>query len=419
MKNKINNIIDKIPNTIIPFLYLQPFLDILSSFLIKENILTSLTACIRLLFMFIMLLYIFFHKYEHKKTYVTYTILLIINIIIHSLITIYYKDTSVLFYEIKTTLSTYFFIFMLLSFNIIYKEKQINTKHLRNIYIIYLLLTFIPNILNIGFDSYWHSKVGSTGWFYSANVLGSILVILLPLIIKDIKKMNIFLIIPIILISIYVYFSIGTKTPVIGLLILIITNMLYLLYKIIKEKKKKILIIMTSSLIIITTLIIILVPKTNFYKNLNIHYDYLKEQNMQIMSKEFLDNFVFSERLTFESITRKNYKNARFLEKTFGIGYIENYKTENVRNKMIEIDYFDILYREGIMGFILYFLPIIYITYEFIKKHKNNYDKYNKAVLLLIILSLAFFQGHIFIVPAISIYVAIILANITKESEVE
>jgi len=419
MKNKINNIIDKTPNIIIPFLYIQPFLDILSSFLIKENILTSLTATIRLTFMFIMIIYLIFHNYEHKKNYIIYISLLIINIIIHSLIVVYYKDTSVLFYEIKTTLSTYFFIFLLLAFNVIYKENKLETSHLKNIYIIYLLLTFIPNILNIGFDSYWHSKVGSTGWFYSANVLGSILIILVPLIIKDIKKMNIYFVFSIILISLYVYFSIGTKTPVIGLLILVIFNLIYLIYKIIKEKKKKILIITSSILIIIVTSIIILVPKTNFYKNLKIHYDYLYEQDIKIMSKEFLDNFIFSERLTFESISRKNYNNSHFLEKVFGMGYIENYKTENERNKMIEIDYFDILYREGIIGFTLYFIPVIYLIYEFIKKHKNNYEKYNKTILLLIIISLAFFQGHIFIVPAISIYIAIILANIVKESEVK
>ena len=406
MKNKIKELT---PKLIIIFLYCQPFLDIIASILIKNNISNFITSGIRILFMLYLTIYLIIIPYENKKKTLIYIGLLLFNLIIHTSIILIYKDLGALSYEVRNTLSTFYFTFVLLSFMTIYKESNFNKKHLKNIYLIYVILTFIPNILGIGYDSYWHSKVGSAGWFYSANVLGSIIIILLPTILPEFKNDKKIVQILISLITLYVIFSIGTKTPVLGLFLIISTNLIYLFYKKIKEKNKKWIISLTTFIVVSLLGITLILPKTSFYENIQIHLNYLKKQNTNIISKEFLDHFIFSQRLTFENTTRKNYNKSHTLEKIFGIGYIENYATDEVNIKEIEIDYFDIFYREGIIGFILFFIPVIYIITKNLKGTKLTYKKVNKITTISLILLLALFQGHIFITPAVSIFVALIL----------
>lgn len=404
MKNIINN------NKFLKiFLFMQPFLDVLAAVLIYNNVDNFVTSLIRLVFMGLMVLYLYFGEYENKKKTLIYVSTLIITIIVHTLIMVFDKDMSVFMYEFKNTISTYYFVFLLISLGVIYKDNKISKKELMYLWIIYVLLTFIPNVLGIGFKSYSHSKTGMTGWFYSANVVGSILVIILPIILSEIKKLPKLLIVILGAMALYSVFSLGTKTPVLGLGIILFFNLLYYVYKLFKSKKKKSIIIIFSSLILLCGVSVYVIPKTSFYENLKIHYNFLKKNDVKVFSKEFLDHFVFSQRLSMEERTRHNYNKSHIQEKIFGIGYIENYSTDSVNLKIVEMDYFDIFYREGIIGFILFFIPVIYMIVMFFKNNSINFVSVNMFISILLIMLLALFQGHIFITPAISIFVALIL----------
>lgn len=404
MKKIINN--DKFLKI---FLFMQPFLDVLAAVLIYNNVDNFVTSLIRLVFMGLMVLYLYFGEYENKKKTLIYLSTLIMTIIIHTLIMVFDKDMSVFMYEFKNTISTYYFAFLLISLGVIYKDNKISKKELMYLWIIYVLLTFIPNVLGIGFKSYSHSKTGMTGWFYSANVVGSILVILLPIILSEIKKLHKFLIVILCGMAFYSIFSLGTKTPVLGLGIILFFNLLYYVYKLFKSKKKKSIVIIFSSLILLCGVSVYVIPKTSFYENLKIHYNFLKKNDVKVFSKEFLDHFVFSQRLSMEERTRHNYNKSPIQEKIFGIGYIENYSTDSVNLKIVEMDYFDIFYREGIIGFVLFFIPVIYMIVMFFKNNSINFVSVNMFISILLIMLLALFQGHIFITPAISIFVALIL----------
>lgn len=391
------------------FLFIQPFLDVLAAMLIYNNADNFITSLIRLVFMGLMVLYLYFGEYKNKKKILIYVSTLIMTIIIHTLIMVLDKDMSVFMYEFKNTISTYYFVFLLISLGVIYKDNKIGKKELMYLWIIYVLLTFIPNVLGIGFKSYSHSKTGMTGWFYSANVVGSILVILLPIILSEIKKLPKLLIVILGALVLYSIFSLGTKTPVLGLGIILFFNLLYYVYKLFKSKKKKSIVIIFSSLILLCGVSVYVIPKTSFYENLKIHYNFLKKNDVKVFSKEFLDHFVFSQRLSMEERTRHNYNKSPIQEKIFGIGYIENYSTDSVNLKIVEMDYFDIFYREGIIGFVLFFIPVIYMIVMFFKNNSINFVSVNMFISILLIMLLALFQGHIFITPAISIFVALIL----------
>ncbi len=405
---KITNSFEKL---FLIFLYLQPILDVTAGVLLHFNYSVTISSIIRFIFMFLCIIYLVFFIKDKKIN--IYLLILFIYFICFGTTMLITKDFNALIYECKNLISTYYFVILLLTLIKVYKDKKLKVKNLFLIYVIYLLFVFIPNIFNIGFQSYWHSKEGSVGWFLSANVVGSILSILLPILLIYIKKISIPIII-LLLINLYVILSIGTKVPVLSFIIIFIVNFVYYLINLIKKKDDKKLKIIIAPIIILIITSLFIFPKTSFYKNLVIHITYLEEKdNGKIPITEFIDHFIFSQRLTFEEKTRKAYNESSILEKTFGIGYIENYDTEKERNKTIEIDYFDVFYRHGIVGFIIFFIPIIYVLKKITKTFKNlNFVKLNLLLSVILIFLLAFFQGHIFVTPANSIYVALILALI-------
>ena len=420
MKKIINKNINII---LLIYLYIQPLLDVITAISInylKINI--TISSIIRLIFlMFLMFYSIFISKNKNKKQNILFILLIILYIFSFSIITIIYKDANALKYELKNTLNTFYFPITLITLLDIYNQNEIKLKikHIVYLFSIYVIFIIIPNLTNTSFLSYSHSKEGNIGWFLSANAVGNILSILTPFIIIYLIKIKDFIIIKSLLIlsTIYVFLSMGTKVPILSLIICILGTIIFYIKKYIKEKNyKKIKIIATiSSIIIIISCLII--PKTSFYKNLEIHKNYLGLNNyFEVFTKyELIDHFVFSQRLTFLENTNNSFKKANIIEKSFGIGYIENYNTEYESNKTIEIDYFEIFYRHGIIGFSLYLtIIILIIKREKINTKENSIINTEYRISVLLILLLALFSGHIIITPAVSIFVSLIILIIIK-----
>lgn len=407
--------IDKI---LITFLYMQPILD-LSTGLTQNILKTTITpsSIIRLIFLILCMYYIIkIDNTKNKKKNKISTILIIIYLILFSITTIKYKDINALSFELKNTINTFYFPIITLALIDIFKQYKIkiNIKTLANIYLIYTILVTIPGLTKTGFQSYHEAKLGTTGWFISANAIGNIISILMPLIIlyiikiKDNKIKKTILI----LTTLYTVTCIGTKVPILSLIICTITTLLYYMIKWIKEKQNKKILISIITTIILTISSLITIPKTTFYKNIQIHKEYLGFNSYIDVLKDYklIDHFIFSQRLTFLNNTTKTYQESNITQKLIGIGYIENYAKDNVSTKTIEIDYFDILYRNGIIGFILYFYIIIPIIIKKTKELKQN-TLTNIEIKLSILLTLiiAFFAGHILITPNVCIFPALIL----------
>lgn len=414
MKN-INNIIENNMKKILSvFFILQPILDVIAAislnYLKTEITLSSIT---RLIFMTLCIYYIMFINKKKENTKKIFFIL--IYFICFTLTILLNKNISALPYELKNTINTFYFPIILLSLNNIFKQYNIKTtiKNYVYLYIIYEILIIIPTITHTGFESYAYSKTGNTGWFTSANSVGNILSILFPIIIYYIikeKKHNILKII-IILSTIYIFTNIGTKTPLLSLITTIIITLIFFIIIWIKNKKIKKILITTIISIISIIIALITIPKTSFYKNLQIHKEFLGINNYIEILKDYklIDHFIFSQRLTFLKNSSTNYKNSNITEKIFGIGYIEEYATDKTSTKTIEIDYFDILYRQGIIGFALF----TYIILTNIKKSKikNNLLKTELKTSILLIILLSLFTGHILNSPSVSIFVTLIIIN--------
>ena len=409
---KINYFIEKnIKKILSIFFIMQPILDIIAAFMLNcLHIEFTLSSIIRFLFIGFRVYYIFF--INKKKRNIIYISSIIVYMLIFSLIVFINKDSSALFYELKNTLNVFYFPIVFLSLFSMYKQYKINIsiKNIIFLYSIYVFFVIIPIITHSSFMSYSIAKVGSAGWFLSANSVGNIFSILFPFILFYIltaKKKYLFKLF-IGISSLFIFLSLGTKTPLLSFLICIFITFIYYFILWINNKKYKYIVISSITSIVFIFISFIFIPKTSFYKNILIHKDYLGINNYFEVFKDYklIDHFIFSQRLTFLNNTSSYYQSVDISQKLFGIGFIENYGTDLVSTKVIEMDYFDILFRNGFVGFCLFF-SVLSIKKD--KQINNKLLNLEKNISVCLIFVLAFFTGHILVSPSVSIFVALVL----------
>ncbi len=415
-KTKTINLIDKI---LIIYIFLQPLLDIFTSMMLHYSKgMMTIGEVIRVGMLLFFLSYFFFIKPKTKnfKKITIYLILIGIYSVLFSLHILNLYGKAFIFTQIKGLLKTFYFPIILVLFYDILSRKNMEKyeKILKILFVIYGLLVFIPNFFHIGFKSYQVTKVGSIGLFYTANEISAIISILMPFfIIYLIEKKNLWSIFLSSIILLYTLTSMGTKGPLISLgIILVILTIKYIKEKL-KNKQYKNITIVFISLISFIFLLCIFIPKTSFWKNMVIHLDFLQVDEISDMvdNPKNIDRFIFSDRLTFLKNTNKIYYDANLKTKLLGLGY----ETDDGLIKAVEMDYFDILYSQGIIGFLLVMISFSYIFIKIIKKYRKiGYENYSNLGMLSyklsisLILLLSLLTGHVITAPSVSIYVALI-----------
>lgn len=396
LKNNLNQIL-------LIFLYLQPVIDLITSLSLNIfHLNLTLGIITRFVFLLFIFYYVFFIKRNLKKPDFIILGLVLLYYLAFSIMIIFYKDPSALVYELTNISKAFYFPILLLLLNKL--ELKINQKDFFNLGLIYLFFIAIPTIFGLSFNSYTQGKVGSVGWFNSGNEISAIISILTPFLLSYfftkhnlINKILLFILIS------YTYFIIGSKIAIFVLLISLVYNFfLYFKEKSLKKYTKQIILGIVLALIIGA----IYLPKTNFYYNLIIHLNYLGITSYKdIFTYNFLNRFIFSDRLTYLANTNLNYIWSKPLEKYLGLGFIELFGTDYVSLKMIEMDFFDLFYRLGIIGFITYFIPIISIIIANHNRSSYKNKSYHLTSLSLIIgFILALIVGHTLLAPAVSIY---------------
>ena len=412
MNKVIKNNLSKIISI---FILIQPVLDLITGICLHVFSLNlTIGIIIRMLFLlFIMYATTFIYKKKLSLIYYLivafYSIIYLINI----------GTNSHLFGQVQGLLRVFYFPLLLVSFYDLKDEIKISTATLFTTLTLYLIFIFIPMTLNLGFKSYEITKSGTLGYYNSANEISGIISILTPIVfmIFNSKGKSILKVIYILL-YLVVILTIGTKTPLLSLLITIGMTFIYIMIKSYKDKKYKR--ILSSFIIIVIGIIslIILIPKTNFYKNIKVHLDFLKVEDVtDIMDNgNLIDHFIFSQRVTFLTDRKSIYDNATFQEKLFGIGYYYNGK----KDKQVEMDYFDIYLNHGIIGFIIFFSVYLYILVQTTKiKRKLNFNLYMLNVSMLLILFLSLLTGHIITAPAVSLIVVVIIMMLQNRRKKE
>lgn len=369
---------------VIIFLLLNPILDVTSFLNLPFSII------IRSLFLVSIVLYLFINKKELK---------LLIPLLIFSIISFIYQYFYLKFGLTETVSSILKFLYLPVSilffknYSLTIEKSKIETI----ILITYLGIYLFSYLFKIGANAYLPTdgKSGFKGLFSSINEFSAIIVCLLPIAVNYLRsKKNYIVLIIILICSSIASLLIGTKVLMGG----IIFTILYLIWdekNFFLRQSKKIKIMVISLFIILITISGFLFTKTRTYKNMQVQQDFFKVDN--IFSLEFINRVIYNDRLTFLDDNYTYYKNQNIDKKLLGIAINNN------DIKMVEIDIFDILFRYGIVGIILFVSSIMTINFKEIK----DYDKI--SMILLVIISLT--SGHVLIYPAVSIYFSLAVAK--------
>ena len=411
----MNNFIKKNINSIIAiFILMGPVIDLITGIslhIFKMNL--TIGIILRVIFM-LFIMYTTLFVYKKKKALIPYLIIGI-YMVLYTVGIIIYKDYG-LFRELQGLIKVFYFPIILISLYMFKDEIKITNKTLFITLFLYLIFIFIPLTFGVGFDSYQITKEGTLGFYNSANEISGIISILTP--IMFIVLMESKVIQRIIFIGIYlvVILMMGTKTPLLTLLITVLASIIYFGNKSLKEKNFKKIIITSFILLIGTCGLLLIIPKTNFYKNIETHLDYLELDNVTEVfeDEELIDHFIFSQRLTFLHRKARLYDKSSIYQKLFGLGYLKDTK----KTKMIEMDYFDIFYSHGIIGFIVFFGVVGYVLVNILRKReKLTLNRYMLLLSVLLIVFLSFFTGHILIAPAVSILVVAIILKLNYKEK--
>lgn len=467
------------------FIILQPVLDLLTSLsiiLLKSN--ATVGILVRFLIMAVGGIYILIQaKEKENRKFLIYLILLAVVLGIGFINNTLVKNPIVLGEEVKFVAKALYIYIMLGSYILALKslKKTVNiSDKVRNSIVYSTLIINAVMVISIStstdFGSYEWMKVGSRGWFYAGNELGSILAIIFPIVVlysiqktKSVKHVLYW--IPSLL-MIYSLIQVGTKVGMGSIGATLAAAIGIIVLQLLFDRKnpnKKSLVLNAFIAVVLLAGVAGTFKMTPLAQNMGIHTNYLSEQNVaqqgqkekeikekikkeekqhkvekpeekakieaevkkeleKEQKKENQENLIFSGRQVYEERHNQFFKEAPMSQKLLGMGYAGNFKYNEQKQpdpKLIEMDFHDWFYDFGIIGFALLMIPFIYyglrILLAFITRFKEIFNiKYGMiSASLVLALGIAYIAGHILTAPGVGIYFVVVLAYLIVDLEIE
>ena len=445
------------------FIIICPILDI-ASFLFRKKFNTniSISTVLRPLIPIIIAICIFFkEKNKNKIRLISIGLIYLLYGIGHLILYNKIKMSctyGTIIHEAQYIVNYSFMILNLYIYSYVF-NKQNSFKLNKAILIsavIYIISIYISIITKTSSSTYIE-KIGYKGWFESGNSLGAIL-LLSSFILKSIilkiknKKIKIITFITIYLIGIYLMTLIGTRVGLLGFIILILSFIMAEIFgKIIKKTKidrKNIIIIITILSLLITITIFASSATISRRKHLSKMEDTIIDASTgeishltgdltvirnKIVNNELEDNYMNEaqkqsvldlyniankknisntdtrkQQLIYHMQLVKNQKDIVLI--LFGNGYLIN------TNELVwEMEFPAILFNFGLIGFILFMFPFIYILCLTIIILLKNIKKIDSEIIMLLFATLLAFilstlSGYTFFNS--SSMIIIIVANV-------
>ncbi len=437
------------------FIIIQPVLDILTYFSIRA-LETSVTIGIifRVLFMLVSLCFILFGNSSNLKKYVIFYLLAMFVVFGIGLVYNFFaKPIFDPFTELQFLAKTVYFSIMLCSYLLLFTnidhKNEVSHRILKAISAAMLIVSvtmFIAILTGTSSSTYEWNKFGFKGWFFSGNELGSTVAISFPLVylyalIKYDQLKKIYYFIPVVMLA-AVSILIGTKVgyfAVLGAGIMVfLTYLTYWIIQKIRKYKKPLTSMHLTCSFVFLLLFLLVTPFSPSFSNVSGDVDAINEQSeqtseeqnknqssgdsgednsdknqdkdqQQLMESPILKIILSSRNVYFTEIYN-DYMDASPMQKMFGMGYAGNYRESP---KLIEMDFFDLFFSYGIIGFLFILVPFIFIVGLFIKLLFQVPGRLLHPENMLILLSIglgtgiAFLAGHVLYAPAVNIYLAI------------
>jgi hypothetical protein len=302
----------------------------------------------------------------------------------------------------------------------LYKSGKVSFITLEKIFKVSLmsfpLFIVIPRLFGLGYAMYETTDTGYSGFFYAANDLNIVLLIMLIFSIEslfyNIRTKNK-----------YLYYAISSFLLIVSLILTgakssisfcgIIVFITLLRYFVTSNLKSKFKILISSIFVIIVALFII----NKFYYNdiqaiIQRHSYFLENDNGDIFTFLLTGRNLFLQ-ASYQSLLSSNHILLRIF---FGISkYYHMEETGMLLNlghpKDIEMDMFDIFFSYGLVGVIFvfgYFSRFIYMAFK--REIMKHYFKYTFS--LFISITYSFFAGHLLFSALSGTYFALICCGL-------
>ena len=457
MKNKF-----KLEYLIYIYIFASPFLDA-SSGLFRTWLPSAKfnpVMVIRLIIPIILLAYIFFNDKKTRKPLVIGTVIYAIYGLIHILL---FKNNltgisyGTVFSEGLYLLNYTFNIYML--FIIMYFSKKNKLKMLKDSMFLCLLSYLIIIYFSIltGTSSYTYlTGVGYKSYFVSGNTLSTALLLLFSALITDgISKRNIKYLISFVLLGVFLIFLVGTRTGMLGFLLVLVIYVLLNIFKALNKKIKidKIMVISGIGLFLSIGILLGLVGSNTLKRMKNFdskEYEIIdvntgEESHVtgdtssivyNIKNNIYEEGFLSEEQekaylKTYEICNKLNIKGTNLrvqqliyhgvlvkeehnvLYLLFGNGYHSQYG-----EMTLEMEVVALLLNFGLTGFILYLGPYLFLCYKVIKYLKKKKKISDNSIMYMFGIGLAIFlsfiAGYVFYSGTVALLI-ICLFSLLKE----
>lgn len=459
MVTKLKQTDNYFPHFLLLFIVFQPILDLLTSFSIYVlHMSATVGIVVRFAFMLLALGYLLLHhKQQGAKKYILYLCLFGIVLAIGLVNNLMVKSPVSFGEEVKFIMKSVYPIVLLFGYIIALKELKNNEFAFHKIITYFLYATLILSISIIAamatgtdFPSYPNSKIGSRGWFFAGNDLSSIFAIMFPIVVlysvhKTTSFSKVYYWIPTVL-AMYASIMIGTKVGYGAIVITLGIALFFLFIEYMTHRKKEgkgfTYLVNTIVAAIVLGGLLVLTPQTPIAKNMSIHlqiYEYKKsvqdekdrkegkvvkeeEHKQGELTDSEMKSLIYSDRDKFLKVYKQYYKEAPLSQKLFGMGYAGNYTT---KMKLVEMDFHDLFFAFGIVGFLMYLLPLLYFGIKIFIRLITNFKKLFSvkhmllASTLVLSLGIGFMSGHVLTAPAVSIFFVVILAYLIVDLEIE
>lgn len=472
--------LDTKQKVLVIFFLSLPFVDLLTS-LSTRFLDSSITIGIiaRGLSLVFSLVYVLrFSKCKYRKHAILYLITICVFAVLYFLTKPDIWQIPSLVTEIMQAFKFLYFPIMTICLYIIFRDFRITPKTMKQIIFIdcmvYSLLLIIPYFTGTDFSSYEWIFAGSTGWFFAANEIGAILVMLsisILYLLDNKHKYKLLFALPII----YGISLLGTKVAFIGIIATVVGSCIVF---ILRTKKNRFL--LPTILLIVLTIISFTSPA--YY---NMHElsgmeslpttratvsDTPETEFGSVPDTEIISETISSEDVPIDTLTgtlgdtpvenpTTNTETAKLIKNNkilsiinqitswrllylmenypyfvgnglptllFGLGWAPRTAiTYDYHRILIEIDIFDILLHYGILGFLVYFAPYIFLAYKVIRHMKDiPLEAWAHIFAILLGFGISCVAGHVLGAPSVSIYMILLIilvvrqtrANITKVS---
>jgi hypothetical protein len=395
---------------------MQPVIDLITSLSNQFNILT-VGALSRTVIMGILVVYFASHFIRRQRYMLWLFVASFAVILITFLVNLLYKENFYMFQELNFALKTGYYLTMIFLAILLVEHNKCRKATL------YQATKFVSLIVGISYwlaiathssiQSYSYDSIGYAGWFFAANELSVIVIILLGLSISNLLSDHTPTAWLALLLIVSMLPMIGTKTAFFGgIFILGISVVAWLLRYRFRIWRHKSMLYMLG----IIVLLVCLVPFSPITSNTE-QITTQSTQHTKVNTAPVTENGdsalmrkLLSSRNVYFQHTKADYLAASGLRKAFGLGYAGDYEQAP---KLIEMDFFDLFFSYGIIGTICLLAPLIYLAKQILAAIiPIRAESLTLFVTLGICFAIAFLAGHVIFAPSVMTYTAILCVTL-------